>query len=104
MSQKENTDIDQEESEQRRNHGCQTATDDQHKRSKEKRCEPRILCSGELFYHVGKPMTQKHRDLEIVVSVYLYSEEVTQRNNLRKKEGTEKGGRKNFKGCDKQWC
>lgn len=45
-------------------------------------------------YLVGKPvkMSQKHRDLKIVVILYLYSEEVTQRKKQRKKERKEKNG------------
>lgn len=45
-------------------------------------------------YHVGRPMkmSQKHRDLEIVVVMYLYSEEVTQ----AKKEGREEGRKEGF--------
>lgn len=38
-------------------------------------------------------ISQEHRNLESVVSVYLYSEEITQRNMLRKK-GKEKEGRR----------
>lgn len=53
--------------------------------------------------HVGKPMkmSQKHRNLEIIVVMYPYSEEVTQRKKLRRKEG-KKGGWRDFKGCGKQ--
>lgn len=38
--------------------------------------------------HVGKQtkMSSKHRDLETVVSMYFYLEEVAQRNILNKKE------------------
>ena len=53
----------------------------------------------------------KHRDLESVVSMHFYLDEVDQRNMLKKKrkgkekkgEGGREGGRENWKGCDKQW-
>ena len=54
--------------------------------------------------HVGKQtkMSSKHRDLETVVSMYFYLEEVAQRNILNKKERKKKvRKKKERKGLEK---